>query len=263
MNSHETVLLHWIWAAVFLGGGSYMMLRPGCFTRIRGKFGRPLFDAHDEMGERLQAAVARRERAERLPRAMGLYIGGVTIALGIIAALTRIEPGVLYGVACLLLSGITGITYMQLRNMQVKRVAVLAPRVAGSVIPPYWYAIGVINALSILTFITRPELRAATILVCISSLATMAIASRLTHLPALLSGEDVPAEQLVDDRVRALRSCNVLALAMVQPFVFASQLLADATNAQVATLFFSLAVFLAYLYWALRKGSAPPLVAAR
>jgi hypothetical protein len=92
----------------------------------------------------------------------------------------------------------------------------------------------------------------------------MAISSRLTHLPALLSGEDVPAEQLVDDRVRTQRSCNALSLAVVQPFVFCSQFVDAATNVQLATLFFTLAVFLAYMVWAVRKRSeAASLLAAR
>lgn len=256
--------LHFVWAAVFLIGGGYMLLRPDCFTRIRGPFGRRLQVDDAQMQARFDAAVARREQAERLPRALGLYIGGITIAVGIIAAVSRIQPAVLYGVLCLIMSSITGITYMQLRNMQAKRVAVLAPRSATSVIPAYWYALSIVNALSILTFATHPELRIPAILVCLSSLATMALASRLAHLPALLSGDDVPAEQLVDDRVRTLRTCNVLSLAVVQPFVFCSQLLKYANDVQTATMFFTLAIFLAYMAWAARKRTAqPPLLTAR
>jgi hypothetical protein len=153
---------------------------------------------------------------------------------------------------------------LQLRNVQTKRVAVLAPRTTESVIPPYWFLASALAALSILVFALRPDLRIAAIAVCVSSLLTAGIAWRLTRLPALLSGEDVATEKLVDDRVRARRSINVLSFAVVQPFVLCSQLLdRTTTDAQFAAFIFSLLVFLAYLSWSMRKQAAPlpPLIA--
>lgn len=256
MNTHE-LLLHWIWAGAFFISGAYMFLRPDCITRIRGPFGRRL-RVGENLQERFDAAVARREAAERLPRAIPFSIGAIAIGLGLLAALTEGQPAVMYGVLCLSISTITGIAYMQLRNMQSKRVAVLAPRSAVSVIPVIWYLLAAFGALAILSFAAHADLRVAAISVCISTLTTTAIAFRLAHLPALLSGEDVPVEQIVDDRVRTLRTCNVLALALVQPFVFCSQLVDRATSLELATMFATLAIFLAYLAWATRKRTAQP-----
>jgi hypothetical protein len=255
-------VLHWIWVAFFILFGIYLMFRPDCFTRIRGKFDRPLSRTGEEWRDRVTAAVIRREEAERVPKVLGFYIGGATVALGIVAALTWIEPGLLYGVMCLVLAAVSGITYLQLRNMQSKRVAVLAPRTAASVIPAYWFLLAVVAALSILAFAVRPEVRAATIIVCVSSLITTAIAWRLTRLPALLSGQDVALEKIVDDRVREVRSGHILGLAIVQLFVFCSQVLDNATAPQLAAHFFSLAAFLVYFGWFMRRYAAPLPIAA-
>jgi hypothetical protein len=251
-------VLHWIWVAFFIVFGIYLMVRPGCLTKIRGMFERPLSGTGEEFQHRVQAAVLRREEAESVPRVIAVYIGGITVALGIVAALTWIQSGLLYGVMCLLFAMISGITYLQLRNMQAKRVAVLAPRTPVSVIPAFWFFAAVASALSILAFALRPDARVSTIIVCVSSLLTTAIAWRLTRLPALLSGQDIAMEKLVDDRVRATRSRNVLNLAIIQPFVLCSQLLiTDTTNVQLAAFFFSLLVFLAYFAWSQRKLAAP------
>jgi hypothetical protein len=260
MTTHQEwaiQFLHWFWVAFFVLFGIYVVFKPDCFTRIRSMFVHAMPRTDEATRARIQAAVVRREEAEHIPRTIGLYIGGVTLALGIVAAFTWIQPAMLYGVMCLVFAAVSGITYLQLRNMQPKRIAVLAPRTPVSVISPYWFAAGAVSAVSILTYAMRPEARIASIIVCISSIATTAIAWRLTSLPALLSGQDVATEQLVDERVRALRSSNTLGLAIVQPFVLAAQFIDGATPAQLAAFFFSVSLFVAYMIWSMRRLASP------
>jgi hypothetical protein len=192
-------------------------------------------------------------------------LGAVSLVLAAIAAFTPVQPALLYGILCLEIVFVNAVTYLYLRTVPTKRVAVLAPRTIGSVIPWYWFALAVVSALAVLTYVSKPSYAISAIVVCVSSLLTIAIAWRLTQLPALLFGDDVATEQLVDDRVRTGRSSSALNLAMVQPFVLCSQVIdRTTTDAQLAVLFFTLLVFFVYMIWSLQRSTARlPMLTAR
>lgn len=245
------VLLHWIWTAVFVGLGIFYAIKPGCVCGMP-KFRKP--EGADR--ERVEAVLKRRTEIERVPNYVGFYLSGVSFILAAVAAFTRAQPALLYGILCLEIATVNAVTYFYLRSAPPKRIAVLAPRTTGSVIPSYWFVLAVAGALGVLTSVSNPVYAISAVVVCVSSLLTTAIAWRLTQLPALLSGEDIATEQLVDDRVRTARSSGALILAMAQPFVLSSQILDRATtDAQLAVLFFTFAVFVVYMIWAVHKST--------
>jgi hypothetical protein len=247
------LLLHLIWAAVFVGLGVFYAFKPGCLC------GAPKFRMPNGADRsRIDAVLSRRKQIERVPGYVGFYLSAASFALAAIAAFTRVQPALLYGILCLEIATLNAVTYLYLRTAPPKRIAVLAPRTIGSVIPWYWFALAVAGALAVLTWVSNPSYAISAIVVCVSSLLTIAIAWRLTQLPALLSGDDIVTEQLVDDRVRVARSSSALMLAMAQPFVLCSQVLdRTTTDAQLAVLFFTLAVFLVYMIWTVHKSTAP------
>jgi hypothetical protein len=247
------LLLHWIWAAVFVGLGVFYAVKPGCLCGMP-KFRMP--DGADR--RRIDAVLSRRKEIERVPRYVGLYLSAASFALAAVAAFTRVEPGLLYGILCLEIATVNAVTYLYLRTVPSKRIAMLAPRTTGSVIPWYWFAVAIAGALAVLTLVSNPSYAISAIVVCVSSLLTIAIAWRLTQLPALLTGDDIETERLVDDRVRAARSSSALTLAVAQPFVLCSQVIdRTTTDAQLAVLFFTLAVFLVYTILSVHKSTAP------
>lgn len=214
--------LHWFWAAIFAGVGVFFLLKPACLVSVGPLLRKTRFES-DVTKQRVEAAFSRREQIESMPPVFGRAVGIISIVFAFVAGTTRIQTGLLYALLCLALAGITAVTYVYLRRPRRKRAAILTPRSSSSVIPPYWFVLSVLDGLAVLAYATRPELTAASIVVAVSTLVTAVVAWRLTQLPALLEGNDIEAERLVDDRVRAWRSASTLQLAFVQPFVFCTQ----------------------------------------
>jgi uncharacterized membrane protein len=159
----------------------------------------------------------------------------------------------MYGIFCMVLALIFSAVYVQLRNVQPKRVATLRPRRPESVIPWWIFAIAVLSALTVLSYLNTPAFAAGAVAVCISSFVCIVAAWRLTKLPALLQGVDVPMETFVDERLRFQRSITALFLAIVQPFVFSSQALGVDTPMHWKLYFFTMALWLILTLWAARK----------
>lgn len=243
-------ILHWIWTAFFAGFGIYLLFRPDCMMRCSCKFMR-LKDEAD--AERLTAAVERRQAAEHISSATGYAASAFSFVMAAIAAFTSLAPGLLYAMFCLgLAMTMTGL-YLQLRNSQPTRIAVLSARVPGAVIPVWAFVLGGISALAALSLAAIPSLAAAASIVFVSTAITLFAAWRLTSLPAMLQGVDVPVETLLDQRLRFYRSAGVLILGIVQPFVFCSQILEQKSQAIAVAYFVTLAVWLVYTLWVMRK----------
>jgi hypothetical protein len=218
--------LHCIWAGVFFGLGIFLLIRGDRMATVKRAFCWTRFadDAHPDQWEaRVQRAIERRQIAEGAPARLGVWMGAGSLALSALTLLTNIPVGLLYALLCLVIVAVGASAFLQLRNTQQRRVAVLASRTPDQVIPPYWFLLAALSACSILPFASRSQWTLATVLVCISSLVTAFIAWRLTMLGAILTGDDVPAEQYVDERVRTYRCSTVMVLALIQPFVFATQ----------------------------------------
>ena len=218
-TAQATIFLHWFWVTFFVLFGLNLIRQKTYLTAGRAACGLSV----RSQNERLCAAVDRRRDAEGTPPPVGWWTGAFSVLLGIIAAFAPVPFTVLYGALCLSLAAAVGAVYLRLRNSQLRRTAILRPRSSSSVIPIYWFVLAILCALSILSYATLPGQAVPCVLVCISSLASTVIAWRLTKLPALLSGNDVPAEELVDARLRFVRSTSAMVFAFVQTFVFCSQ----------------------------------------
>jgi hypothetical protein len=203
--------------------------------------------------ERIELAVARREAAEGQPARLGLWMGGWSFLLAAACAASRVQPILLYAVFWLGMALLIAAAFLRLRNSQPTRVAVLTVRSTAAVIPPVWFCAGAACALTLLSGVTDPEYRLPAAIVTSSSLLTALIAWRLTTLPALLSGVDVAAEQIVDDRLRFLRSSVALSFSFVQTLAFASQMLHDATAWRWAAYALSMGVSVAFAVWIVRR----------
>jgi hypothetical protein len=268
MNAHElsSLFLHWFWVAFFITFGAYLIMRRRSLSPVSaavGAFGTCKIRARDaSTQQRLDAAAARRENSEHIPSYVGLYMGAAAVLMGVIAAFTWIQPALLYGVLCSDLAIIMAAAYLHLRNSQPRRIAMLSVRTPDSVIPSYWFILSAIAALALLTYATQSQFAISSAVVCVTTLVTTAIAWRLTQLPAMLAGVDVPAEQVVDDRLRFSRSASALILAMVQPFVFCSQTIVVHTSiAQTATLAFASVIWIAFCAWVIAKQFRPLTIA--
>ena len=253
-NSEALIFLHWFWTAFFVLFGLVFMTRgrrflaactADCHLKIK--------TADSGARERIEAAVERRQAAEGAPVPLGMWLGAFSVLLGAVAATGRILPALLYALLCLGSAFGIGAIFLRLRNSQPTRVAMLCARSPESVIPAYWFGIAVLSALSVLTYAANPAYRVAAVIVAVSALLTVAIAWRLTNLPALLSGVDITAEQLIDDRLRAYRSQAAMVFALVQTFVFCSQVLADFTVAQSISYGLTAVIWIAFAIWMFRR----------
>lgn len=255
-DAQAMIYLHWFWVGFFIVFGVFQMTRgrnflsastADCFLKVSGP------DA-DRTVKRIEAAVERRQTAEGARVPLGLWMGCFSFILAAVEATGRVHPpAVLYALLCFGMSLGVAAVFLRLRNSQAMRVALLSARTVDSVMPSYWFLAAVISACSVLAYAADSQYRLAAILVSLSSLVSVALAWRLANLPALLSGIDVPAEQIVDDRLRFYRSRAAMMFAVAETFVFCAQLLGDRTPAQLASYLLTAIVWLAFAAWMLRR----------
>lgn len=227
MSETQVLALHILWTVVFFGLGVFLFVRGDRMTTVKRAFCWTRYSgnaAPDQWEARVQRAIDRRQLAEGSPAPLGRSTGVASLALSAASAFTRVPPSLLYAILCLVIVAVAATAFWKLRNTQQKRVAVLSSRTPDKVISPFWFVLAAVSAFLILPFAEYPQWTLAAIVVCVSSLLTAFIAWRLTMLGAILSGDDIAAEQFVDDRLRSYRVSSVLLLALIQPFVFASQL---------------------------------------
>jgi hypothetical protein len=174
---------------------------------------RPYFGGVDNMAvglgdsERIEAAIERRKQAEGAPKPLGLWIGVSGLVVAVLIAFTSLNVVFIDALLYFCMAVGCAAVFVGLRNSQRTRVAVLAVRRPVNVIGVHWFALA---------------------LFCAASLICIALAWRLTGLPAMLSGVDLPAEEIVDDALRLRRSSFILMSAMAQTTILASQIDAPA-----------------------------------
>jgi hypothetical protein len=260
MHNHDSlVALRWFWVAFIALFGLLLLIKPKFLAVDALRFG--LRRLKNDQQERAVRALERRLKAEHVSTTPG-YIGGAgALVIAAAGALTSLQPVVLYALFCFWLAAITAITFVQLRNGQPKRVAVLAPRSSATVIPR-WIALGtLLSVLTPLVYAAKPQYTLACIVVCCSALVTLAVAWRLTQLPALLQGQDLPAEVFIDNRLRAQRTAGPLMLAVVQPLVFLSYV-SQENGIEFAAMALTAAAFVSLLVWSLRCLYQTPALSA-
>jgi hypothetical protein len=249
LNHAYPQTLHWMWAGLFVFLGIFVVAK-----ELFG--GEGSFHAADrETLRRLDEAFDRRHEPEGPSRVRAFRWGAASIILAILAAFTQIQFIILYDMLCLLGAAFSAASYLQLRNSADKRVAISAPRKTTAVVPAYWFAAFAIAGLSILVYARAPQFTLSSLLVCASTLVTTLVGWRVTPLRAILSGVDIPAEHVVDDRMRFMRSASTLVLASVQPAAFCWQAMApfDFYSPQFAVCILSLGVFIGYGLWFFAK----------
>ena len=242
-------VIRWFFAAFFASLGAFLVIK-----ELYG--GEGSFRASDpETLRRLDDAFDRRHEPDEPSRMRAFRFAAACLAMAILAAFTRIEFVVLYGLICLMGAVFSAVSYLQLRNVADKRVAVLTPRKATAVIPGCWFAALAIAGISTLIYAWTPESAIGAVVVCVSTLITTVVGLRVTQLGAILSGVDLAAEQVVDDRMRFMRSSSTLLLASAQPAAFSLQAMRpfDYNSPQFAVFVFTMAVFIGYNLWFWRK----------
>lgn len=170
---------------------------------------------------RLAAVVVRREELEDLrTTTIATTVGVTSLVLAVLAALAPIPVTMLYPVLCVVLALSVAIGYERLRRAGGPRVASLRARDPNAVVPPYVYALVAIGVVSPLTFL--PVSPDAALIVTIAGLLVAGVARGVAASPAFVPGQDVAVEQYVDERLRAVRTVNLLSTAVAPAFVFAS-----------------------------------------
>ncbi|HET7815506.1 MAG TPA: hypothetical protein VFL13_14160 [Candidatus Baltobacteraceae bacterium] len=243
-------ILHWFWTAFFAGFGVYLLLRPDCMMRTSCRVLR-LRDGADR--PRVDAAVERRRAVEHISNATGYGAAAFCFVMSAITAVTHVSTGLLYAIFCLGLALTMTALYLQLRNSQPTRIAVLNARTPASVIPVWAFLAAGVSAVCCLLLAAMPHLRVSALVVFASTAVTVFAAWRLTSLPAILQGVDVPVETALDQRLRFHRSAGVFVMGIVQPFVFASQSLDDRFPAVWIAYFVTLIPFFAFAVWVGRR----------
>jgi hypothetical protein len=244
--------LHWFSSALFALFAVILMTRgrnylaactADCFLKVDDP----------EAQQRLEAAVQRRVQAEGKPVPLGVWLGWFSIALCVLAAIGA-DFVLLYAAFCFALTLGVAVVFLQVRNVQPTRVALLSARDPQAVLPRYWFYAAIISALMLLSFAIDTKTAAAALIVMVSALLSIGIAWRLTALPALLGGEDISAEQVIDDRLRFFRSRTAMFLAVAQTFVFCEQ--RDLNTAQTISYALTGAVCVAFAIWTIRRERA-------
>jgi hypothetical protein len=145
----------------------------------------------------------------------------------------------------------------------VLRCAPEAQRSASSIVPPIWLLAAAAQGVLALFVAEVPSEAIGGVLICVSTIACAALAWRVTEMPALLSGDDITVEQIVDARLRQRRAAVILYFAFVQTFVFLTQIgarhqsvtLNDVTTASTVLLF---AYTVWFMYTFLRRVDLAP-----
>lgn len=253
-------ILYWYWPGFFLFSGLFLIWKTPYFGNVRviqSIAARSSAADSSVDVRRVRDAVERRAQAEGAPLPLGRWIGILGIALGAADLAWHQFAPLYYALFQLGATLIAFAAFVRLRNVQRKRVAVLSPRRSAAVIPVPVLLGACVPAVLILSYATRPGMWVPAVLTSVASLACLAMAWRLTELPALMSGVDVPAEHVVDERMRIYRSTVALFWGVLPPFIFCTQAIGQATIAQLAAYVVSWIVAFGILCWVLWRVRRP------
>lgn len=212
---------HWFYTAFFMLLAWSFLRNPARYAATCVYFSDVATD--ERTRERIMDASVRRKRLENISPNLGYYLGALNAVLAVLCGATWMQPSLWYAVSTLGMAAVSGVAYLQLRNSQRRRVAVLAVRGPASAISPYWIGAAFLCAFTPLVDLPHASLRFTAIAVCVATLLIAFIGWRLTLMPALLEGVDLPAELYVDDRLRSMRSMGAFAVAIGVPFVYLAQ----------------------------------------
>jgi hypothetical protein len=211
-------VVRYVFFGVFAGIAAVMFRHGASLGNYCG-----LFEASGETGEaRLERALERRQATERLPALrIARVVGTVAAAcagVSIFAPLPVIALS--YALICVVWAVPLGFAVLRVRRGNGPRAAQLRARAPGAGMPPSALALSSAAVVMPLVFIdTYP---AQALLVTAAGLFIGLIACGVATMPALLTGQDNEIEVAIDDRLRALRTAQLFAFAVVPGFVFIS-----------------------------------------
>jgi hypothetical protein len=210
--------LRWFVAGLIGFMGVITLLGPRQFAAVCPHV--PMRGLDDATAERVGDAGCRRKELENVSPAYGVGIGLAWLAFAACCALGVGTPALWYAAAFLTLSGVMAAVFLHVRSVAKKRIALLSTRSATEVVPWYWFAAAAVVAVAALAWSELREPGWPALLICAAALASAWLAWRIATMPALLSGDDVPAERYVDEHLRFGRATAVLLFAFVEVFVF-------------------------------------------
>jgi hypothetical protein len=251
---HGDVFIRWYMVTFFVLLGVTLLAYRRCFASVQAYF---LMQRQcGAIGKRVAAAVRRREKREALPAsAMGLIVGGTSVAFGAAGAFTRVSVTLLYELLALVLGLTLFAGYMRLRRAGGRRTASLRRRDPETILPPYAYAFVAVAVVMPLTWL--PAAPAGALLTTLAGLVIALTGWGVAAMPAMLTGDDTAVEQYVDDRVRSGRTVNLLGTAVAPGFFFMALTHYTDSWLHVAALLVSLAALLvsvALQFGLLRRG---------
>lgn len=211
---------HAFWIGLFAALGIVLLVKSPSFSRIIAKFDDLDFETTSDR-ERVMSAARRRQEMEQASWWKAALPGALALLYAVLSAFTAPEEqAMLWAFFCLGAAAIFAGVYLKIRSRNPVRVASLNARSPLGVIPPVWFGVASAVALSTLLGIDRPNMTAPSIATCLASFACIALAWRAAGVRAILTGEDVPAEQFVDERLRFIRATGILVFALVQSELF-------------------------------------------
>jgi hypothetical protein len=207
------------------------------------------FELRDPIiGQRLRAVLERRRELEGLGRTQVVVASISYIFFGLLCLLHIVTPAIAYALACADVALSSAWAYARVRNRSQRRAASLAPRRATSVVPPLAYLGALLASAVPLLFVSDPNLRVPALIVSLSSLAIVASAWSIAGMAAVIVGDDADLEVYVDERIRRLRVCSMLALAYAVIPVFTAVVTRDAVNLPMYNYAFVLSMVLTVMF---------------
>ncbi|MBD5656296.1 MAG: hypothetical protein IAI50_14115 [Candidatus Eremiobacteraeota bacterium] len=242
---HDVVWIHWFMVGFFVLFGATMLLKRESFGMAGGSF--CSLGLEEPARVRVRSAVRLRQEREGFSSVtMAESIGGTSLGLAAIAALTSVSVTLLYAALTLVLASVLTTAYVRFRRAESRRVASLVARHVRDVAP--WYVWAVVTVATVLPLCWLDRAPSASLAVTVAGIAIGSLANRVATMPALLTGDDVPVERYVDERLRAIRTANLLAIAVAPAYIFeAFSGYTDATLHLCAFLFGALS--LASTWW--------------
>jgi len=210
--------LRWFVAGLIVFMGTITLLGPRQFAAVCPHV--PTRGLDGATAERVGEAGCRRKELENVSPAYGVGVGLAWIVFAVCCAMGLGTPALWYAAAFLTLSVGMAAAFLHVRLAATKRIALLESRSATEVVPWYWFAAATVVALGAVAWSELREPGWPAPLVCAAALASAWLAWRIATAPALLTGDDVPAERFVDEHLRFGRATAVLLFAFVEVFVF-------------------------------------------
>lgn len=173
-------------------------------------------------------------------------VGALAVVISPLVYFQVIQPAMGYAITVVGLGCVLTYSLLHLRNRTARRAASLTPRVAGSSLPWWVYALSIPIALAPLTFLTNPNLEFVAAVVAIVAAAMIALSALVAEkMAALLTGDDPEIELIVEERARRTRTYGLLGLGTGASFVFMSL----AVNTEHAKPYQALALMVASFSW--------------